>query len=184
MRTPLAWTRRNRGAELAVDWPLGARSPVWHRHHTVRRPGAVVPRSTTAPATTPGLAAASAPASSGTTAAAWHGRIRHRHRRPPPSAQSQLGVVGPGPDFSISEAMDQRHRRVAVVRQPLQGVDHRGEPGQLDLVPLHRVGDPECQPRQECEPQMNSVREYRMPLMIGGGGGGRRPFDRVALVAP
>ena len=79
--------------------------------------------------------------------------------------------------------MDQRHLRIALLRQSAAGCDDR-QLGFDHLLPLHHLDHSQCQPEQECEPQMNQVREYRMPLFIAGGALVIALILWVALVSP
>ena len=80
----------------------------------------------------------------------------------------QFGVTGPGPSLSISEAWINAVAGSELFANPLQGRNRR-ESRHDHLVSRSRSRSPQCQPQQECEPEMNTVREYRMPLMIGAG---------------
>ena len=85
-----------------------------------------------------------------------------RHRHDQPAGQR------PGSESLDLRGLDQRRLDVAVLRQPGAGCDD-GRARLVHLLPLHHLGHPGCQPQQECEPQMNQVREYRNPLLIAGG---------------
>ena len=116
--------------------------------------GAAAATATAAAATTAATSASSPSGASSTTSAAI-GTI-------------QIDVNGPGPSLSISEAWINAIAGSPYFANPAPG-DHDGEPGYLHLVPLRHLDHPKCQPQQECEPEMNTVREYRMPLLIGAG---------------
>ncbi len=80
----------------------------------------------------------------------------------------QLEVTGPGPSLSISEAWINVDLDVPALCQPAAGCD-LGQPRLTDLLPLHHLHYPRCQPRQECEPEMSTVREYRITAAIAAG---------------
>ncbi len=65
------------------------------------------------------------------------------------------------------EGLDQRRRRSQLFANPLQGATTVNPDSTISFPspsPSHPT--PAC---QECEPQMNAAREYRVPLLIGAG---------------
>ena len=82
----------------------------------------------------------------------------HRHR---PTLGDRAGA-----EPLHLRGMDQRRVLVAAVRQPAAGCDD-GQRQRDHLVPLHHLRHPQRQSLQECEPEMNEVREYRIPLLMG-----------------
>ena len=100
-----------------------------------------------------------------------------------PSARSTSTSTGPGPSLSISEAWINAISTSQFFANPLQGAT-TVESRLHHLLPLHHLGHPDCQPQQECEPEMNSLREYRTPLLIAGGAFIVAIILWVALISP
>ncbi len=172
--------RRNQVLSSAIDWPLA-----WNQLVAITPAGAQVQSfngTTVAPATTSG--SVSRPSSTTTASSAAASGTATAGSAPTSAAIGTvaIGVVGPGPDLSISEAWINAIAGSHVLRQSPARCDNQQL--RLDLVPVHHLGHAQCQPRQECEPPMNSVREYRMPLIISGGALIVALLIWVAVVAP
>ncbi len=174
-------TRRASVLNSAIDWPLTLNNLI-----SITPPGAQV-KSFNGTATTTGSSASGGTASTSTATAAsagtpTGGRLEshdlggHRDR---PAGRHWTGAE---PDHLGS--MDRCGRRLPTVRQPAPGSDD-GEPGLDDLLPVHGLHHAQCEPQQECEPQVNAAREYRGPLLIGRRHPGRRALLLwVALISP
>ncbi len=153
--------RRASVLNSAVDWPL-----VLSNLFLITPAGAEVQDlsgTSVAPAGTAGAAGAATTAGSATTAATT---------TPSTSTSAaigtiQFGVTGPGPSLSISESWINAVAGSKYFANPIQGSTVAS--GQQHLISVLDLGDSRSQPFQECEPAMNTVREYRMPLMIGAG---------------
>jgi type IV pilus assembly protein PilM len=125
--------RRNEVLSSSVDWPVALSNLIG-----ITPSGAQVQSflgQTTVP-TTPGSAAASAPASSGTTAAASSTAAAASAPTSAAIGTVQLGVVGPGPDLTISEQWINAIAGSQLFANPLQGSTTAVNPGNLISFPF------------------------------------------------
>ena len=132
-------------------------------HHPGQRGGPVVQR----PVHWAGI---NATASAGATTAVGHGGSVSRTEPDDIGGDRNHPARGhrPGSEPFHLRSLDQRHCRIESLRQSPPGGDG-GQSGHDHLVPLRILRNSQCQPREECEPEMNAAREYRLPLLIGAG---------------
>ena len=149
--------RRASVLNQAIDWPLALNSLI---SITPAKASVLTFNGSELTATEPRATSSTAPAAPPRRLGDGHPVGRHRHDQP--------AGQRPRSEPLDLRGLDQRHLDVAVLRQPGTGRDDR-RARLVHLLPLHHLGHPGCQPQQECEPQMNQVREYRNPLLIAGG---------------
>ena len=154
--------RRASVLDSAIDWPL-----VYNELVAITPAGAKVQSFDGASTTSSGSStSAGATTTSTSTGSSSTSAATATSRRP--SGRSQLSVTGPGPNLTISEAWINAISGSQLLRQSAAGGDD-GQSGLDHLVPLHHLDHTQREPLQECEPEMNEVREYRIPLMIAAG---------------